>query len=90
MNVYMLRVERAPDMDMSGNRYEKLDPRYQIEYQGPKVPVTVYSIFTVPFSALSHCREYVGKISPQSIASLPFSIFTLTKLKIVMNFANPH
>ena len=59
MNVYMLGVERAPNMDMSSDRYEKLDPRYPIEYQGPKIQVAVYSIFTVSFSvrALSHCSE---------------------------------
>lgn len=50
MNVYMLEVERAPNMDTSGDRYEKLHPRYPIEYQGPKIQVAVYSIFTVPFS----------------------------------------
>ena len=42
MNVYMLGVERAPNMDTSGDRYEKLDPRYPIEYQGPKIQVAVF------------------------------------------------
>ena len=38
----MLEVERAPNMDTSGDRYEKLDPRYPIEYQGPKIQVAVF------------------------------------------------
>ena len=37
MNVYMLGVERTPNLDTSGNRCAKPDPRYPIECQGPDI-----------------------------------------------------
>ena len=77
-------------LDTSGNKCTKPDPRYPtlIECQGSKTLVNCCSIFCAPFSAwaLSFFSMRVLKISADQL----LGIFPQTKLDIVRQLASPY